>query len=121
LLVYLVVASALTFFASTPAVYATGRLDLDLYGSQNVQFTGGAVPMPGPPTSSGIIWVPRDMRDEPKSVQVIAATGYTAMGAVGAAQAMCGAGSSRAAKAESAGFMTVALVSFWRLLKTLWN
>jgi hypothetical protein len=102
-----------------------GRLDLDLglAGPDEVRFTGGAAAPAAPPASTGL-WTPgdpRDLRGEPRSVQVAAETGQTALGAVGAAQSLRGAGSSKAAKAEGAGFVAVALVSFWRLVKTLWN
>jgi hypothetical protein len=115
-------ASALALLASVPA-FGAGRLDLDLYGPESVRFTGGAA-APAPAAAPASLWVPgdpRDLRAEPKPVAVAAETGYAALGAVGAAQALRGAGSSKASKEEAGGFIAVALISFWGLLQTLWN
>jgi hypothetical protein len=116
----LIFAGGLALLIPTSAF--AGRLDLDLYGPE-VRFTGGAA-APEPTSTTAALWEPGDPRDlqaAPKSVQVVAETGYTAMGAAGAAEALHGSGSGRAAKAESAGFAAIALINFWRLLKTLWD
>ncbi len=99
-----------------------GRLDLDLFDPGGVRFTGGAA-APAPEMRAGAVWVPgnpRDLQAAPKSVQAVAEAGYAGLATAGAAQSLRG-GSSRAAKVEAGGFVLVALVSFWRLLKTYWN
>jgi|GEM_PF-3643905 len=100
---------------------SAGKLDLDIYGAGRVSFAADPA---APGANASEIWRPgdpRDLREAPRSVEILGETGYTAMGAVGAAQSLHGAGSGRAAKAEGAGFIAVAAISFWRLLQTLWN